>query len=96
MSDWFSYDGCDFELHATESEARKHAEAAMEEWSDDALDGGWDELSTQVCFGRVTHAVSVREIPLTDQNRHLVPQGCEGIEEHTLDPVLSTKEASNG
>ncbi|MEM8668777.1 MAG: hypothetical protein AAGG48_14750 [Planctomycetota bacterium] len=81
---WFSYDGCSFELHESESAARKHAESAMQEWADDADDGGWDELSTQVCYGRVTHAVRVFPIPVTERNQHLVPKGCVGLEDHRL------------
>jgi len=83
---FFSFDGETFEIHATEEEARAEAKRAMEFWSDDAGDG-WDELSTQVCYGRVTHAVKVTRIPVTDENRHMVPSGGDAtaFEEHSLE-----------
>ena len=83
---WFSFDGESFETHNTESDAKKAAESAMGHWSDDAGDG-WDELSTQVCYGRITHAVAVETVEVTDDNRHLVPHGCDGIENHKLECI---------
>ena len=72
-------------------EARADAELAMESWADCAGDG-WDELSTQVCYGRVTHAVRVETIEVTDENRHLVPSSCDGLEDHHLEPIGSGKQ----
>lgn len=78
---WFSYDGESFQTHNTEAEAIAEAKDAMEEWSDRASDG-WDEQSTQVMCGLVTHMVRVEHIEVTNENQHLVPSGCEGLEEH--------------
>jgi len=84
---WFCFDGHSFEVHDTEEKARKHAEAAMQDWQDDAADG-WDELSTQVCYGKVTHSVKVESIEVTNENEHYVPHGCDGLEEHKLEQVV--------
>ena len=84
---WFCFDGESFETFASETEAKKWAEEALETWRDDASDGGWDELASQVCYGRITHAIRTEEIPLPDENRHMVPDGCEGLEEHYLEPT---------
>ena len=84
---WFSFDGETFETHNTEAEAKAEAERAMEYWADGAGDG-WDELSTQVVYGRVTHAVRVEAIEVTDDNRHLVPSGCDGMENHHLEQIV--------
>lgn len=91
MTKWFSFDGESFETHNTEAEAKVEAERAMEWWADDAGDG-WDELSTQVCYGRITHTVRVEKIPVTDDNRHMVPFGCDDseFELHHLEPVDAT------
>lgn len=83
---WFSFDGEDFQIHNTEAEAARWANDAMESWADGAGDG-WDEQSTQVCYGRVTHAVRVETVEITDENRHTVPYGCDGIEKHFLEPI---------
>lgn len=53
---WFSFDGCSFETWDTEVEAKQEAEAALEEYSGEALDG-WDEAADQVCWGLVLGAV---------------------------------------
>lgn len=84
---WFSYDGESFQIHNTEEEAKALAEEAMQDWSDRAGDG-WDDVSDQVCYGRVTHAVRVERPEITEENRHLVPAGCEGIEEHYLEKIV--------
>lgn len=83
---WFSFDGIDFATHDTELQARQAAEEAMEQWQDDA-DDGWDECSTKVCYGRVTHAVRVEPIEITDENRHLMHPDVTGLEKHHLEPV---------
>ena len=86
---YFSYDGETFEIHETEELAKAEADLAMEFWQDHACDSGWDELSTQVCYGKVTHAVLVEKIPVTDDNRHLAPHGCDEteFEAHHLVPA---------
>lgn len=86
---WFSFDGENFEKHRTEAEARNVAEMAMDDWSAFAADRGWDPLSTQVCYGKITHSVSVERTPVTDEDRHLVPTGCDDteFEHHTLVPI---------
>lgn len=83
---WFSFDGESFQTHNTEQEAKDLAELAMQDWQDRAGDG-WDDQSTQVCYGKVTHAVRVEEIEITEENSHLVPPGCEGAENHFLEPI---------
>jgi hypothetical protein len=84
---WFAFDGHSFETFSTEAEAKKHADDAMDDWRDDASDGGWDELSTQVCYGKVTHAVTVTP---QDVEEWQVPSDCDGCEEHTLEPLNAT------
>lgn len=85
---WFSFDGEAFETHETEELAKRQAERAMEWWAEDAGEG-WDELSTQVCYGKVTHAVVIDRTPVTDDNRHLVPPGCDDteFEHHRLEAI---------
>lgn len=92
--EWFSFDGLDFETHATEAEAAESARRAMQFWSDSAADG-WDELSTAVCYGRITHAVGVHPIDVTDENSHQIPPGCDGLEEHTLERIAPTEHRCN-
>ncbi len=77
MSNYFSFDGETFETHCTEAVARGVAEGAMEFWLDQASEG-WDPLSTQVCYGIITHGVTVEEIPITENNQHDVSDNCEG------------------
>ena len=83
---WFSFDGESFEVHNSEEEARHYAEQAMDTWSDDASDG-WDPCSTQVCYGKLTHAVRVDTRRVTDESRHLAPANCDAVEEHFLEPL---------
>lgn len=83
---WFVFDGCSFEIHDTLAKAKAAADSAMDGWSDYA-DEGWDECSTQVCYGRVTHCVRVEEIEINDDNRHLVHPDCESFEDHHLEPT---------
>ena len=83
---YFSYDGEDFNMHETEAEAKADAENAMDNWQEDAYDG-WDDSSTQVCYGKITHDVRIETIPLTDENRHRVSSYCESLEEHFLERV---------
>ena len=80
---WFSFDGESFETHDTEAAARKSAEDAMHFWSEQAADDGWDEMSTGVCYGKVTHAVMVVPIPITEKNRHLL-KDFDALEDHRL------------
>jgi len=54
---WFCYDGCSFELFATEEAAARHATRSVDEWCDEAGGEGLNELADQVCYGRVTHVV---------------------------------------
>lgn len=86
---WFSFDGFDFQTHTSEAKAKAAADDAMSSWRDDAGDG-WDELATQVCYGKVTHAVRVEREEITDENRHTVPYGSECIEFHHLEPINAT------
>lgn len=84
---WFSFDGESFETHNTEKEAREYAESAMDDWADTA-DDGWNENSVHVSYGKITHAVRVERVDITEENVHLVPHGCEGIEEHYLEKIV--------
>lgn len=84
---WFSFDGENFETHETEAEARELAELAMQDWEDCAGDG-WHENARHVVYGKVTHAVRVEEIEVTEENAHMVPHGCEGIEHHHLEKIV--------
>lgn len=84
---WFAFDGESFETFNCEEEAKSHAERAMDDWREDASDNGWDELSTQVCYGRVTHAVAVKEVTVEPE---LMPSGFDGCEEHTLESLIAT------
>lgn len=79
---WFGFDGHSFEAFNSEGEARAYAEQAMDDWADDAGDGGWDELSTQVCFGKITHSVVATEQVVTEGRE---TQVCE---EHSLEPII--------
>ncbi|MEM9645412.1 MAG: hypothetical protein AAF989_10485 [Planctomycetota bacterium] len=81
---WFAFDGHSFETFNIEDEARAHAEHAMDDWSDDAMDGGWNELATQVCYGKITHGVHVKTIPASDAD---LPDGYGSLEEHTLEKL---------
>lgn len=83
---FFSFDGVSFEAHNTEEEAAKRAAEAMVFWHEDA-DEGWNDLSDQVCYGRITHAVRVERCEVTDENRHMVPPDTTEIEEHFLEPI---------
>lgn len=91
---WFSFDGESFETHGTESEAEAFAQRAMQFWADGA-DDGWDELSTQVVYGKVTHAVRVEEIEVNDDNRHLLTAGCDGMEHHHLEKIVPDEHRCN-
>jgi len=54
MKLYFSHDPEDgFELHDTEAEARKRADAIMESCSDYAADDGWPDNMGEVCWGEV-------------------------------------------
>ena len=90
---WFSFDGFDFQTHDSEAKAKAAADSAMSSWEDDA-DDGWDELASQVCYGRITHAVRIERTEITDENRHTVPEGSECIEEHYLEPIYGTQGAN--
>ena len=91
---WFSFDGETFETHKTEEAARENAEQAMSFWSDEAADG-WSDESRHVVYGKVTHAVRVEKVEVDESNRYLIPQGCDGIESHHLEPVVE-RSASAG
>lgn len=84
---WFSFDGETFETHDTEYAARLTAEKSMSFWSDEAADG-WSEESRRVSYGKVTHAVRVETIEVDDGNRYMIPQGCDGIEQHHLEKIV--------
>ena len=60
----------------------------MEDWSDIASDG-WPENAAYVAYGKVTHSVRVEIIEVTEENAHLVPQGCEGLENHHLEKIVA-------
>ena len=84
---WFSFDGESFGTHETEEEARVCAEEAMDMWSEMALDDGeWCELSVQVCYGRITHAVRVSSDP------EIRTEDGEECELHDLVPVEEVEE----
>lgn len=85
---WFSFDGESFQTHNTEEEAKASAEDAMQLWADRAGDG-WDDVSDQVCYGKVTHAVRVEHIEVTEENQHLVPAGCDAMEDHHLEKIVN-------
>lgn len=55
---WFCYDGCSFETHNSEREARESAEAALKCCSDEAMDG-WPEEVYQICWGKVIQQATV-------------------------------------
>lgn len=92
---WFSYDGETFETHNTEAEAAAAARRAMEDWSDSAADNGWDELSTQVVYGKITHAVRVEPVEITDDNRYKIPADCAGLENHYLEQIAPDERRCN-
>lgn len=83
---WFVYDGETFETYNTEAEAKAAADEAMQSWEDAAGDG-WPEESVNVLYGQVTHSVRVEKTEITDENRHFVPHGCDGLEQHYLEPI---------
>jgi len=87
---WFSFDGETFEVHESEEAAKAEADQAMEFWAGNA-DEGWDEVSTQVCYGKVTHAVKVTDIPITEDNEYLLRNGITTLERHDLVPVAARK-----
>lgn len=91
---WFSFDGETFETHATEEEAAAAADSAMQYWRENA-DIGWDELSTQVAYGKITHAVRVETEPVTDETQHTVPAGCDTIEHHFLERIVPAEYRCN-
>ena len=54
---WFSFDPCDgFEFHETEEQAKRKAEASLDGYRSDAVDG-WDEEVVYVCWGSVNQRV---------------------------------------
>ena len=84
---FFSYDGVEFETHSTEAEAKAVAENAMENYQDEAMDG-WDDASTDICYGKVTHGVIVKEIEKTEENKDLALWSqCDSMEEHRLEKL---------
>lgn len=80
---WFSHDGESFQTHETKKQAEDAAEAAMKFWQSRAVDNGWDDESTFVMYGKVTHAVRVS-----------VDETGKG-ESHYLEPIARKPAVSN-
>ena len=91
---WFSFDGESYETHETEEAAKTAAELAMDDWQDGAEDG-WNDNSSYVAYGIVTHAVRVETIEITEENAHSVPQSCDGIEHHHLEKIVPDSRRCN-